>query len=273
MSRKILLLLIGLMVLWSLTPFVWQILTSLKSDAEIVSVPATYLPSEPGLQHYQALFERKPFDRYLLNSFVVSGSATLLALLIGALAAYSFARLSPPWGRFWLVLLVGVALFPPILFFFPIYELIRAMHLINHPVSLIIPYVALNLPLVVLILTAFFREVPIDIEEAAKMDGLGRLGIFFRIVLPLSTPALVTTGILVFIFCWNEFLFALTFMTRDEARTVTAGVASLGGGSVYEIPWGPIAAAVVLSTLPLVILVLMFQRRIIAGLSSGAVKE
>lgn len=271
--NKLIIALIWIMVVWSLAPFAWQILTSVKTNAEIASIPVTYLPSEPGLQHYQALFERKPFVHYLWNSFLVSASATVLALLIGSLAAYSFARLPLPGSKWLLVALVGLALFPPIIFFFPLYELIRAVHLINHPLALILPYVALNLPFVVLVLTAFFRAVPVDIEDAAKVDGLSRLGILFRIVMPLAMPAMITTGILVFIFCWNEFLFALTFMTEDASRTVTAGVASLGGGSIYEIPWGPIAAAVVVSTLPLIVLVLIFQRRIIEGLTAGAVKE
>ncbi len=175
-------------------------------------------------------------------------------------------------GKFLLLALVIIALFPSIIFFFPLYELVRVTHTANNPIALILPYVTFNLPFAVLVLTSFFRSVPLDVEEAAKIDGLTRLQVLFRIIMPLAAPALATTGILIFIACWNEFLLALTFMTRDSAKTVTAGVASLGGTSGYDIPWGPIAASVVISTLPLILLVLVFQRRIIQGLTAGASK-
>jgi multiple sugar transport system permease protein len=150
--------------------------------------------------------------------------------------------------------------------------MVRATHTANHPIALIIPYAALNLPFTILVLSSFFRGISSEIEDAAKVDGFSRLQILLKIILPLSAPALATTGILIFIFCWNEFLLALTFMTRDSARTVTAGIASLSGGTPYELPWGAISASVVLSTLPLVLLVMVFQRRIIQGLTAGATK-
>src|SRR5258708_5865313 len=139
--------------------------------------------------------------------------------------------------------------------------MVRATHTANHPVALIIPYAALNLPFTILVLSAYFRGISTEIEDAAKVDGFSRLQILFKIILPLSAPSLATTRILVFIFCWNEFLFALTFMTRDTARTVTAGIASLSGGRPYELPWSAISAAVVLSTLPLVLLFMSVLRR------------
>ena len=272
MKRLVLHTLVWIFVAWCLAPFVWQILTSLKSNAEIASIPNVYIPAHVAGEHYATLFERKPFGRYLLNSFIVSGSSMILCLFVSSLAAYAVARLHVRGGRFLLLALVIVALFPPIIFFFPLYELVRITHTANNPVALILPYVTFNLPFAVLVLTSFFRSVPLDVEEAAKIDGLTRLQILFRIIMPLAAPALATTGILIFIACWNEFLLALTFMTRDSAKTVTAGVASLGGTSSYDIPWGPIAASVVVSTLPLVFLVLVFQRRIIQGLTAGASK-
>ncbi|MEW6754138.1 MAG: carbohydrate ABC transporter permease [Candidatus Latescibacterota bacterium] len=169
-------------------------------------------------------------------------------------------------------LLVAVSLFPPIVFFFPIYELVRLTGMANTPPALILPYTSANLPFTVLVLTSFFRTVPLDIEEAAKVDGLGRVQTLLRIVLPLAAAALATTGILVFIACWNEFLLALTFMTRDSAKTVTAGIASLSGTTTYQLPWGPIAASVVVSTLPLILMVVLCQQRIIQGLTAGAAK-
>jgi multiple sugar transport system permease protein len=171
-----------------------------------------------------------------------------------------------------LMTLVAISLFPAIIFFFPLYELVRLTHTANNPIALIVPYVTFNLPFSILVLSAFFRGISTEIEEAAKVDGFTRGQILTRIIMPLAAPALATTGILVFIFCWNEFLLALTFMTRDTAKTVTAGVASLSGTTIYELPWGPISAAVVVSTIPLILLVIIFQRRIIQGLTAGAVK-
>lgn len=263
---------VWIFVAWCVAPFAWQIITSLKTSTEIAGIPTRYLPSHFDLEHYATLFARKPFGRYLLNSFVVSGASTLLCVAISSLAAYAIARLHVRGGRALQLGLIIIALFPPIIFFFPLYELLRLTHTANNPIALILPYVTFNLPFTVLVLTSFFRNVPLDVEEAARIDGLSRPQILLRIIFPLATPALATTGILIFIGCWNEFLLALTFMTRDTAKTVTAGVASLGGSSSYDVPWGPIAASVVVSTLPLILLVLVFQRRILQGLTAGASK-
>jgi multiple sugar transport system permease protein len=272
MKRCVFHILVWLFVAWCLAPFVWQIITSLKSNEEIGAIPNVYVPQRLSGEHYSTLFNRKPFGRYLANSLIISGASTILCLLVSALAAYAVARLRVRGGRFVLLGLVIVALFPSIIFFFPLYELVRLTRTANNPIALILPYVTFNLPFAVLVLTSFFRTVPLEIEEAAKIDGLTRLQILFRVIVPLAAPALVTTGMLIFIACWNEFLLALTFMTRDSAKTVTAGVASLGGASSYDIPWGPIAASVVVSTAPLILLVLVFQRRIIQGLTAGATK-
>lgn len=272
MKRVLFYLLLWLVLLWCLAPFLWQIITSLKTNEEIAALPVTYIPVEPGLQHYRVLFTRKPFGRYLFNSFFVSGVSTVLCIGLSALAAYSFSRLRLRGSRLMLGALVVISFFPPIIFFFPLYEMIRAAGLTNHPLALILPYTTLNLPFSIIVLSTFFRGIPLDIEEAAKVDGFSRLQILHRIVLPLAAPALATTAILVFIFAWNEFLFALSFMTNDRMKTVTAGIASLSGTTMHELPWGPISAAVVISTLPLILLVLIFQRRIIQGLTAGASK-
>jgi multiple sugar transport system permease protein len=261
-----------LMVAFCLAPFLWQVITSLKSNVEIASVPTSYFPAAPTFEHYVALFQRKPFARYLWNSFFISSVSTLLCVGISAMAAYAISRLKVRGSQIVVGSLVAISLFPPIIFFFPLYEMVRASGTANHPIALIVPYVTFNLPFTILVLAAFFRTVPSDIEEAARVDGFSRWQIFVHIIIPLSAPALATAAILIFIFCWNEFLLALTFMTNDEARTVTAGIASLSGGSQFEIPWGAIAASVVVSTLPLLVLVVLFQRRIIQGLSAGATK-
>jgi len=264
--------LIWLAVVWCLAPFAWQIITSLKTNAEIAHIPTIYAPVHPTWGHYQELFSRKPFARYLWNSFLISSVSTVVCVLVSAMAAYSFSRLKVRGARGLQVGLISISFFPTIIFFFPLYELVRRTGMANNPIALIVPYITFNLPFATLILTAFFRTISLDIEEAAKVDGFNRWQILMKIIMPLSAPALATTAILIFIFCWNEFLLALTFMTRDSAKTVTAGVASLSGGSIYEIPWGAIAAAVVVSTLPLIGLVVVFQKRIIQGLTAGATK-
>ena len=168
--------------------------------------------------------------------------------------------------------LLTVAFFPPIVFIFPVYEMVRAAGLVNHPWGLILPYSALNLPFAIWLLTGSFEQIPYELEEAAAIDGLTRFQTFRTVVVPLATPALITAGILTFVFSWNEFMFALTFLNVESEKTVTLGVATLSGAFAEEIPYGQIAAGVIASSVPLILLVLIFQRRIVAGLTAGAVK-
>lgn len=261
-----------LLAAWSLAPVAWQALTAIKPDEQITRTPTVYLPAPPTSHHVTALLARKPLATYLANSLVVSGLATLLAVATAALAAAALAR-SPAATRDRTLLgLLLLALFPPILLLFPLYEGVRALGWVNHPVGLALPYAALNLPLAVWILESGFRQVPRELDEAARLDGLGWFARLVRVQAPLAAPSLVTAALLVFIFCWNEFMLALTFMTRDSRKTVTAGIASIGGASIYEIPWGQLSAAILLATAPLVLLVLVFERRITSGLTRGAVK-
>ncbi len=263
---------VALLLAWSLAPAIWQALTALKPDAQITHVPTIYLPHPPTWRHVAALWERKPFGLYLANSAWVSAWATVLCLGVASLAAAALARL-PGRGREGLLLaLLVVSLFPPILLLFPLYEGVRAVGWINHPLALVLPYAALNLPLAVWVLESALRALPVELDEAARLDGLPALGRLWRIHLPLALPSLATAGILVFIFCWNEFMLSLTFMTRDANKTVTAGIASVSGASLYEIPWGQLSAAIVIATAPLIALVLLFQRRIVSGLTRGALK-
>jgi ABC-type glycerol-3-phosphate transport system permease component len=191
---------------------------------------------------------------------------------VAAVAAAALARMPGPGRMRLLLVLLFISLFPPILLLFPLYEGVRALGWINHPLALILPYAALNLPLAVWVLESAFRQLPREIDEAARVDGLAPLARLARIHLPLAMPAVVTAAILVFIFCWNEFMLALTFMTRVDSKTVTAGIASVGSASLFEIPWGQLSAAIVVATLPLVFLVLLFERRIASGLTRGAIK-
>lgn len=262
----------ALLSTWSLGPPIWQVLTAFKEDRQITLTPTVYLPHPATSANFTALWERKPFGAYLANSLSVSAAATLLSVLIGALGASALVRMPEP-GRSRLLLgLLIVAIFPPILLLFPLYEGVRALGWLNHPLALILPYAALSLPLAVWIIESGYRQIPKEIDEAAILDGLGAAQRILRIQLPLAAPSVVTAGILVFIFCWNEFMLALTFMTRDERKTLTAGIASVSGASLYEIPWGQLSAAIVIATAPLVLLVLLFERRISSGLTRGAVK-
>ena len=271
--RKILLPLASvLVVIFCLAPVLWQVLTSFKVNEDIAAVPTKYFPSQYTLNHYIDLFTRRPFWRYIFNSAFVSIISTVLCLAIGAPAAYALARLRP-WGeKAILASVLIVTLFPGILLFLGLLEIIQVLRLGNNYLALIIPYTAINLPLTILVLRSFFQQLPKDLEDAAKVDGYNTWQMLVQILLPMTVPALVTTGILTFIFAWNEFIFALTFMTREELKTIPVAAAQLGGASVFEIPYGPIAAATVVGTLPLVLLVLFFQRKIVQGLTAGAVK-
>lgn len=263
---------VSVVVLFSLAPFLWQVITSLKPANEIFSRPVRYIPSHIDLSAYIRIFSRHPFARQIANSIVIACAGTFLCLATSSLASYALSRLHLRGGRGFLLFLLFLSLFPPVVLIVPLYEMVSAFGLMNNWLALVIPYAALNVPFATWVLTSFFRQIPEALEDAARVDGLSRLGILVRIILPLSAPALATTAILVFIFCWNEFLFALTFMTRDTSRTVPVGIAMLSGASQYEIPWDQISAATVLTTLPLVAFVVLFQRRIVEGLTAGAVK-
>lgn len=268
--------LLGLCILaiaaFALMPILWQVLTSFKLDSDIVALPAIYFPRQITADHYRELFARRPFFAYIFNSALVSAISTLLALGIGSPAAYALARMRLAGEKIAVAFVAIATLVPYILLFFGLLEVIKMANLGNSYLALIVPYTAINLPLTILVLRSFFQQLPQDLEDAARIDGYKLLPMLLKIILPLTLPALVTTGILTFIFAWNEYLFALTFITRESMKTVPVAIAQLGGTSVFEIPYGPIAAATVLGTLPLVVLVLVFQRRIVSGLTAGAVK-
>ncbi|MFM9265946.1 carbohydrate ABC transporter permease [Tychonema sp. BBK16] len=261
-----------LIAAYFLAPIIWTVLTSVKVNADISAIPNVYIPKRITFEHYLSLFRRRPFGLYILNSAFVSITSTLLCLAVGAPAAYALARLKL-WGeRIILATVTIVTLFPAVLLFLGLLEIVKALNLGNNYLALIIPYTALNLPLTILVMRSFFQQLPKDLEDAAKVDGYNTFQMLWMILLPMTFPALVTTGILTFISAWNEFIFALTFMTRESLKTIPVATAQLSGVSVFEIPYGPIAAATVLGTLPLVFLVLVFQRRIVQGLTAGAVK-
>jgi len=256
----------------AMAPMVWHLLSSVKSSSELAMIPPTLLPHIPTIRNYVDLFQQRPFLRYGINSFTISAMSSVICIICASLAAYRLARTRGRLRSAIRVSLLIVAFFPPIVFIFPVYELVQAAGLVNHPWGLIVPYSALNLPFAIWLLTGSFEQVPYELEEAAAIDGLTRFQTFSTVVLPLTVPSLITAGLLVFIFSWNEFMFALTLMNVESQKTVTLGVATLSGAFAEQIPYGQIAAGVIASALPLILLVVVFQRRIISGLTAGALK-
>lgn len=272
--RFLVYILVALIFIFCFAPFFWLLVTSLKSNDRIYSLPISYFPLNPSLDAYKNIIFNKLFIRYTVNSLVVAILTTIVCLFFSSLAAYSIARLKIRCKGILQFCLLVTSIFPQIIFLVPLCELISKLRLMNNPLGLLLPYVAFSLPLAVWVLVGFFKTIPKEVEEQAMVDGFSRLNILRKIILPLSWPALATTAILIFIgpFAWNEFLFSLSFMTKETSKTVPVGIALLSGASMYEMPWNRICAACVLTTLPLVIFVLLFQRRIISGLTRGAIK-
>jgi multiple sugar transport system permease protein len=256
-------------VAWSLAPFAWQVLTSLKPFGELDS-PAPLLPVAPTLEHYRAVLAGTSFGRLMLNSFLAAAGATLLALSLGSLAGFALAKLRTPARAATLAAVVTLSMLPPIATVTPLFLFANALGLHDTLVALVLVYAGFSLPLAVWLMTQFFRGVPDELYIAARVDGCSALGAFLRVMLPLAAPGLVATGLLVFIFAWNEFLYALTLTASDASRTVPVGIALFPG--LHEVPWGEIAAGSVIATAPVVLIAILFQRRVLEGLTAGAVK-
>ncbi|MBW6395784.1 MAG: carbohydrate ABC transporter permease [Thermus sp.] len=271
-NRFLFYLLVAFVVVYSVFPFYWAVISSFKpSDALFASNPS-FLPLPFTLDHYRNVFLQANFGRNLLNSVVVAGGATLLSLVLGVLAAYALGRLPFPPRNAVLYLVLAMTMFPQISVLGGLFMLLRQAGLFNTHLGLILSYLLFTLPFTVWVLVGYFKGLPRELEEAAYVDGATPLQTLVRIMLPLTGPGLVTTGLLAFIAAWNEYLFALTFTVGDKVKTVPPAIASFGGATPFEIPWGSIMAASVVVTVPLVVLVLIFQQRIVAGLTAGAVK-
>jgi multiple sugar transport system permease protein len=257
-------------IVLALVPVVWLASLSFKDPSTIGD--GTFLPRRWTLDNYRGIFDTSLFTRALVNSIGIALIATLLAVILGSMAAYAVARLRFPGKG----LLVGAALliavFPPISLVSPLFNLWRQLGLFDTWPGLIIPYLTFSLPLAIYTLSAFFREIPWSLERAAQVDGATPLQAFVQVIAPLAAPGMVTTAILVFIFCWNDFLFAISLTSTNNSRTVPAAIAFFSGASQFETPVGSIAAAGVVITIPIILFVFLFQRRIVAGLTSGAVK-
>ncbi len=263
-------LLLAVLLVYTVFPFYWAVVSSLRSGSDLFSTDL--LPRHPVWDNYIAVFREQPFGRNILNSVVVAVSTVALSLALSVAAAYALGRVSFRGRTPLLFTILAVSMFPQIAVLSGMFELVRSLGLYNRLGSLILSYLIFTLPFSVWVLTSFMRELPKELEEAAIVDGARPLTLVLRIFLPLLAPAMVTTGLLAFIAAWNEFLFALTFTLSTEQRTVPVAIALISGASAYELPWGNIMAASVIVTLPLILLVLLFQRRIVAGLTAGAVK-
>jgi multiple sugar transport system permease protein len=259
-----------IVIILALIPVLWITSLSFKTTATLTD--GNFIPREWTLDNYRTIFQTDQFVRSLINSIGIALIATFVAVILGMLAAYAIARLDFPGKTLMLGISLLIAMFPQVSLVSPMFDIERRLHLFDTWPGLILPYITFSLPLVIYTLSAFFREIPRDLEKAARVDGATPWQTFTKVIAPLGAPGMLTTAILVFIFCWNEFLFAISLTSTDASRTAPAAIANFTGSSQFEEPTGSIAAAAVVITIPIIVFVLLFQRRIVAGLTSGAVK-
>jgi len=257
-------------VVFALIPVLWIASLSFKTPATLAD--GKFIPREWTLDNYRTIFATDQFVRALVNSIGIALIATAVAVVLGAMAAYAIARLDFPGKKLLVGISLLIAMFPQVSLVSPLFEIERQLELFDTWPGLILPYITFALPLAIYTLSAFFKQIPWDLEKAAKMDGATQGEAFRKVIAPLAAPGVFTTAILVFIFCWNEFLFAISLTATDSSRTAPAAIANFTGSSQFEEPTGSIAAAAVVITVPVIVFVLLFQRRIVAGLTSGAVK-
>lgn len=259
-----------IVILAATVPVLWIASLSFKDPSTITN--ATFFPRKWTLENYRGIFHTSLFTRALVNSIGIALIATALAVVVGSMAAYAIARLRFPGKGVLVGTVLLIAMFPPISLVSPMFNLWRQLGLFDTWPGLIIPYLTFSLPLAVYTLSAFFREIPWTLERAAKVDGATPFQAFMRVIAPLAAPGMVTTAILVFIYCWNDFVFAISLTSTNKSRTVPAAIAFFSGASQFETPVGSIAAAGIVVTIPIIVFVFLFQRRLVAGLTSGAVK-
>ena len=257
-------------ILLAIIPVLWIVSLSFKDPSTITD--ATFWPKKWTWENYRGIFKTSEFTRALINSIGIAVISTFICVVLASMAAYAVARLAFPGKRVLIGMSLLIAMFPAISLVTPLFNIERALHIFDTWLALIIPYVAFGLPLGIYTLSAFFREIPWELEKAAKMDGATPFQAFTRVIAPLAAPGMFTTAILIFIFCWNDFLFAISLTSTTRARTVPAAIGFFTGSSQFTAPTGSICAAAVIITIPIIVFVLFFQRRIVAGLTSGAVK-
>jgi multiple sugar transport system permease protein len=260
----------AVVVIYALVPVAWIVSLSLKRGADLSD--HRFLPRIVSLEHYEAVFRDPQFSAALWNSIGIAGISTLAAVVLGMFAAYAIVRLEFPGRGLVLAFALSIAMFPPVSLIGPLFNIWRTLGLYDTWAGLILPYMTFTLPLAIWTLSAFFREIPWELDMAARVDGATPLQTFVYVIAPLAAPGVFTAAILVFIFAWNDFLFAISLTSTNDARTVPAALAFFTGSSRFQQPTGSIAAASVVVTVPIILMVLLFQRRIVAGLTSGAVK-
>ena len=262
---------IGLiLVVNGIFPALWILFTSLKTEAEPTVKPITWLPHAPTIANYLRAFTDQPLLLFLFNSFMVAILATALTLFVSVLAAYALARLQIRGRDLILSAIIAVSTFPLVTLLVPLFEIMRALGLLNTWVALILPYTVLSLPVCTLILVSFFEGIPRDLENSAMIDGCTRMGALFKVVVPLSAPGVFTAGILAFVNAWDEFLLALSFNSNPMLRTLPVGITLYQGE--FAFPWPVISAALVVGIVPVAVLIVIFQERVVSGLTSGGIK-
>ncbi|WP_436493934.1 carbohydrate ABC transporter permease [Actinokineospora sp. HUAS TT18] len=257
-------------VIYALVPVLWIVSLSFKTKETLTD--GNFIPRAWTWQNYIDIFNTNEFIRALINSIGIALIATVIAVVLGTMAAYAIARLDFPGKQALVGVSLLIAMFPQVSLVSPLFEMERGLGLFDTWPGLILPYITFALPLAIYTLSAFFREIPWELEKAAKMDGATPAQAFRRVIAPLAAPGVFTTAILVFIFCWNDFLFAISLTSTESSRTVPAALSFFTGSSQFEDPTGTVCAAAVVITIPIILFVLFFQRRIVAGLTSGAVK-
>ncbi|GGK15363.1 ABC transporter permease [Deinococcus malanensis] len=270
LQRGLFYLLVIAISVYLLLPFGWAVLTSFRRSGDLFLAPMQFVTAPFTMTNYTQVFANPSFQRGLLFSVIVAVVAVLISLLLGSFAAYALGRFRFKGKSMVLYIILAVSVFPQIAVLGGLFTLVRASGLYNNPIALIFSYLIFTIPFTVWVLTSFVRDIPGELEEAALVDGASPLQTLFKVLFPVMMPALVTTGLLAFINAWNEYLFALTFTSSN--RTVPVVIANYSGASQYDQPWGQIMAASIVVTVPLIILVLVFQRNIVSGLTAGAVK-
>lgn len=260
----------GILLINGMFPALWILFTSLKSEAELTAKPITWLPHAPTLQNYMQAFSDQPLHIFLFNSFMVALLSTALTLLVSVLAAYALARLNLAYRGLILSLIIAVSTFPLVTLLVPLFEIMRALNLLNSWTALVLPYTVLSLPVCTLMLVSFFEGIPRDLENAAMIDGCTRMGALFKVVVPLCAPGVFTAGILAFVNAWDEFLLALSFNSNPALRTLPVGIQLYQGE--FAFPWPVISAALVVGIVPVAILIVIFQERVVSGLTAGGIK-
>lgn len=271
LSGRPLRVLIGItLVVNGMFPALWILFTSLKTETELTLKPITWLPHTPTLANYLRAFTDQPLLLFFFNSFMVAVLSTALTLFISVLAAYALARLHIRGRDIILSAIIAVSTFPLVTLLVPLFEIMRALNLLNTWVALILPYTVLSLPVCTLILVSFFEGIPRDLENSAMIDGCTRIGALFKVVVPLSAPGVFTAGILAFVNAWDEFLLALSFNSNPMLRTLPVGITLYQGE--FAFPWPVISAALTVGIVPVAILIVIFQERVVSGLTSGGIK-